>query len=361
MTRRLILVALALAAALCGHPVALAGDTPTATAAPDMRERAMEALSWGDFDELVALQQEAIHASVRDKDGFQQITPFGAGLATLWNIGTPEATDAYFANLDALTASWLETHPQSSLARALRMRALYARAWWYRGDGYARTVSPQQFALFERYIQAALASAQGEPIRSDDEMSHVYLVMIARSASLDWRTQRALAEDTLATHPEALGLWQELLTSAEPRWGGDWDVVKRLVLDAATRQKTLEDGDVMYARLWVDASFELRGEFFRAPVDWIRLKRGLRSIVTHFPNSGSVNDFAKLACLRQDRAAAQDMMDRLGDEADLRQWGGGNEARSAFDQCRRWLREPDALPPIEGAPEPAKRTGNTQS
>ena len=357
MIRRL--VALSLAAGLCGSP---AGHAAQASAVPvqDMKERAMEALEWGDFDELVALHQEAVHATVRDKDGLRQISPFSAGLATLWNIGEPEATDAYFANLDALTASWLEAHPRSPLARALRMRALYARAWWYRGDGYANTVSPQQFALFERYIQAALAQAQGEPIRSDDELSHVWLVMIARSAKLDWRTQRALAEDTLATHPEALGLWEELLYSAEPKWGGDWDLVKHMVLDAAARQKTPEEGDEMYARLWVDASFELEGEFLRAPVDWIRVKRGLRSIVAHFPHSSSVNDFAKLACLRQDRAAAQDMMDRLGDEPDLAQWGGGNHARSAFDQCRQWLREPGTLPPAGSEPEPARK-GAAQS
>jgi hypothetical protein len=346
-------------------PLALAATAPIAPPAavepPDMAALATEALSWGDFDQLEGLLQEATRSARPNADGLSQTTSFMAGLHRLWNIGEPDATDAYFANLDELTAEWLKTHPHSSLAAALRIRALHARAWFYRGGGYANTLSEPQVALFRRYIQQAVDVAREADIGADDVMSHIFLVMVARSADIDWATQRAFSEQTLARHPDAFGIWQELLYSAEPKWGGDWSLVSRMVTDAATRQKTPEEGDMMYARLWDTAWYELEGEFFEAPVDWIRVKRGFRAIVTRYPATGLVNAFARLACLRRDRAAAQDMMDRVNEQPDFDYWGYGTRGRSAFDQCRRWLRDPDAPPAPDAAPAPRAKGAGTQS
>jgi hypothetical protein len=337
----------------------VAGQAPTRKS--DMKERAMEALQWGDFDELVHLHREASESTQLNFDGLPQLQSYMSGLGKLWNIGEPEATDAYFGNLDALTATWLKTHPGSSLAAALRMRALYARAWFYRGGGFANTVSQEQFALFGRYIEQALDLAREANIGPDDVMGHIYLVMVARSANMNWDGQRALSEDVLTRHPDSFGLWEELLLSAEPKWGGDWSLVSRLVLDAAKRQRTPEEGDMMYARLWDSAWYELKGTLFGAPVDWIRVKRGMRAVLARTPGTRMINAFGRLACLRRDRAAAQGVMDQIGDEPDLDFWGYGTTGRSAFDQCRLWLRDPESVPAPGASPPPGGRGASTQS
>ena len=307
--------------------------------ADGVRAQAMQALWWGDFEVLRSLYWQARASSSLTAEGRQAIGVFSLGMGRVFNIGAPEVSEAFFTNLDALSARWLQQHPGDPLAVAIRARALYARGWWYRGNGMANTVSPQQFALFDRYIRQALQTLTAQAAAPDDVMSHVYFVMVARSANVEFRTQQAAAERVFALKPEAIGLWNELLFSALPKWGGDWGLVDSIIRDAAGRQTDAVRGDIMYALLWESMSHELRGRFFESRVDWARLKRGLEASLQRRESAELRNRYAYLACLRQDAETARVQLERIGRQPDFEDWGGSFDGKAAYDRCRTWLRQ----------------------
>jgi hypothetical protein len=327
-------------------PTPVPAAAPAAlAAAPDnfadrVNRQAMLALWWGDFEALRSLYTQARASNELTRLGRQAIGSFSLGVGRVFGVGTPDASEAYFINLEGLTADWLRQNPGDPLAVALHARAQYARAWWYRGDGYANTVSPQQMALFERHIQRALATLTAQAAAPDDVMSHVYLVMILRAASVNFRDQQRVAERVFAQRPDAIGLWAELLNSAVPKWGGSWSLVNAVIRDAAARQADATSGDILYALLWLAISGDASGQFFEETrVDWARLQRGLDAVLQRRESDALRNSYASLACLRQDPVAARRQLELLGRRVDVKEWIGHSDGKAAYDLCRSWLRQ----------------------
>lgn len=61
---------------------------------------------------------------------------------------------------------------------------------------------------------------------------------------------------------------------------------------------------------------------------------GFQDILGRYPHADNVNRFAYFACLAQDKPTMLDLLDRIGPEPVLGEWG--ENARRTFESCKRW-------------------------
>ncbi len=296
-------------------------------------DTAAETLWWGDFDSLEA-QYRAVRLSTERVDGGTvRLQWFRSGLARVF--GESDATDPYFAQLEALTYAWAVERPGSALAQLLYARALYARAWSFRGDDYASKVPAAAMGEYQRYIKLALEqlTTHAELLKGESTAS-TYLAMIGRNLGWNYETLHALALEALARNPADEGAFQELANASVPKWGGNarrFDAVVR----EATRRVLPDAGMAMYAFLYDDAAEAFDGELFSASdVDWPTMRRGFNDWLARWPSEYMLNRFALDACRAQDKPTTVELLDRVGAKPLARAWG------NRFEACRRWARSP---------------------
>jgi len=337
--RRLcITLTLALLAPLAGATIAPA--PPAAAAAPmaegltsPIADDAANAFWWADFDRLEALYRSVRQSTELVDGGTARLQWFRVGLSRVF--GEDDATDPYFAQLEALTRSWAVERPGSALAQLLYARALYARAWSFRGGDYADRVPPQAFKEFKRYIAMAREQLdKNAELLKNESTADVYMMMVGRSDGASFEALHKLALDTVRRNPVDDGGFTELATSALPKWGGSARLFEAVAREANRTLKP-DAGLAMYAFLYDGNAHGFEGDLFeRSEVDWPAMRQGFRDWLAHYPNAYMLNRFALEACHAQDKGTTREILDRIGDKPMNRAWG------NQFESCRRWAREP---------------------
>ena len=329
---RLIAAMLALSATIVFQSVSRAADGTSA----DLADSVATASWWGDFDELERLYAKAKSDTQPSSTGLPQIDRFRIAFARMFRPGDSKTrSEAFYSQLDSLTRQWATAHPASTLAQAAYLRALYAHAWFVRGDGFSSTVSPQAKEQFQRYLQMALEHlAKTEKIALTDTTTHYYLVMITRSMGQPFDTQWAVLQDALHRNPAEEGLYWELVWSTLPKWGGNAEQLERLAREAASHAAEGRRRE-MYARIYMTAGFEYgAGLFKETQADWAKIKPGLVDMVTRFPDPENVNRMGYIACLAQDKQTTAEDIERAGDKPLLAEW------YSTYASCKRWSQSP---------------------
>jgi hypothetical protein len=265
--------------------------------------------------------------------GTSRLQWFRVGLSRVF--GEDDATDPYFAQLEALTQAWAVERPNSALAQLLYARALYARAWSFRGGDYADRVPPQAWKEFKRYI--ALAREQlnrNTELLKNESTADVYMMMVGRGDDMSFVALHALALDTIRRNPVDDGGFTELAISALPKWGGNARLFEAVAREA-NEQLMPHAGLAMYAFIYDDNASGFQGELFeRSEVDWPAMRQGFRDWLAHYPNAYMLNRFARDACHAQDKPTTREILDRIGDKPMNRAWD------NQFESCRRWAYAP---------------------
>ena len=308
------------------------GTMPDGLTSP-IADDAAHALWLGDFDRLEALYR-SVRASTELVDGgISRLQWMRVGLARVFN--EDNATDPYFAQLEALTHQWSVEHPQSPLAQLLYAQGLRARAWSFRGDGYASTVTPAAMKEFRRYIALEREHLEkNAALLKGESTADLYLISIGRIEGMSLPDQRALALDALARNPADAQAFVELATGSLPKWGGSPEQFDAVAREAARRLRP-GTGMAMYAALYDDNLSDFNGELFEASeADWPLMRQGFRDWMAHWPSRYMLNRFARVACHAQDRETTRAVLDQIGDKPMDRAWG------NQFETCRRWARSP---------------------
>ena len=303
---------------------------------------AEEATWYGDFDALEKLYAQAqANGALNKVNGRTAVGSVRGGVASVFRYS--DLDDFYFREFERLTALWAQQRPRSVLAQLLYARALYARAWHVRGNGYWNTVPEPSKAEFQGLISRAQRqiTEQVQLLASDTTM-HIYLVMIARSAGWTIAQQRAVVEDAVArTNRDELDLYAELAVSMLPKWGGDLDALADFIdeVDARTRSRL---GRELYAELWSRVADNIEGNLYKSTrADWPRMKSGFESLTGKFKNRWYANRLAYFACLAQDRETMKAALARIEGEPDVASWsGGGAGGQQKYEACARWAAEP---------------------
>lgn len=325
----------------------LAAAAPARAALQDRTEDALaadaeEAMWYGDFDALEKLYARAQTTDqLNPVNGRSAVGSVRAGMSSAFKYG--ELDDFYFRELERLTARWAQERPQSALARLLYARALYARAWHVRGGGYWSTVPEPAKAEFQRLIgQAQKQITDHVQLLAADTTMHVYLVMIGRSAGWPVAQLRAVVEDGVARRKrDELELYEELVFSMLPKWGGDEDMLAGFIdqVDARTRARL---GHELYALLWSKVADNVEGNLYKTTrADWRRMKAGFERLAGKYSHRWFAHRLAYFACLGEDRETMKAALARAPGEPDVHAWGGGGAGgRQNYEACMRWAAEP---------------------
>ena len=142
--------------ALSQVPTTAAVDAPVPVLADTVYDRTAVAMSWADWEEMERLYAEARTDMRRAAEGGLAVCLFGNGVVR----GYAGESQAYHETRVAATLAWARTRPDSPLAHAVHLQSLVNQAWFFRGGGFAKTVSDQRFADFKAKLNEALAYMQ---------------------------------------------------------------------------------------------------------------------------------------------------------------------------------------------------------
>jgi hypothetical protein len=328
---------LSLALPLAGATVAAAPATPASSAAmPDglttpVADEAAHLLWWGDFDKLEALYRSVRQSTAIESNGTSRLEAFRHGMARVF---TEDASDPYFAQLEALTHDWATQRPDSALAQLLYARALHARAMSFRGGDYYAKVPEAARREFERYLALEIEQLDGHAdLLKHESTADLYMLMAARFAGSSFAAQHALAMDALARNPADDGGFVDLAMASLPKWGGSPAQFDAVAREAARQRKGT--GMALYAYLYDDNAYGFNGGLFEASnVDWPTMRQGFRDWMAHWPTEYMLNRFALQACHAQDKPTTLELLDRIGPRPQARAW------HNEYEACRRWARAP---------------------
>ena len=110
----------------------------------------------------------------------------------------------------------------------------------------------------------------------------------------------------------------------------------------------------MYARIyWAASQYQYGPRLFQdSLVDWERMKKGVDDVLAQYPDEWNLQNFAKFACLANDRDKTIELLDKVRTAPDIRAW----ETQTAIDACYRWANAGPAQITLLFSPNPLARS-----
>lgn len=306
-----------------------------ADAGESMRAAASLAVHWGDFAEAERMFKAMRERQRRTASGQPESTPlrqgFEQGLEPGRGLSVRQAEQTV-----AMTAQWAHQHARSPLAHVLHMSALSDLAWAYRGSGYANTVPPQAWGQFRSALdRAAQHAAKHADVLLSDSLGYRRVLFLAKA--LDWDAKRiqAIYEQAVERFPDDDSLHFARLNNLLPKWGGSARQVDQHI-EAVVKRTQATRGLALYAQLYTDAAEDQFSQalFSDSMARWERMDQGFVDLTASYPHRQHFNAWAWIACQAQDRKRLLELLDKIGPEPDLNQWG--SNAQQTHDTCKAW-------------------------
>ncbi len=317
--------------AMSAHAQAQAAAKAEPPTVPDLVEAAFR---YGHFAELERLYAIYGKPGVRSPlTGTERVKHFWMGIGRISDSDL-RVTEVYYSQMDAMTGKWALDHPQSILAQLLYANSLKAHGWYFRGDGYANTVSPASWAAFGKYLNLALDHLRRNAALAamDSSWNHQ---MLSVGRGLGWDSAHLLAvfENGIAKNPDDDELYFAMQTSMLPKWGGDLKTVERFI-ELVTQRTRDSRGMEMYARLYAGLSYaEVKQSLFSGThASWPKMKAGFEDRLSRYPHSDHRNMYAYFACMARDQQALQEQLGLIGDSFEPIFWG--NSPERTFEECK---------------------------
>lgn len=200
-----------------------------------------------------------------------------------------------------------DQYPKEPATALLEASYWVKYAWNARGGGYANTVSPDAWKLFEERLK----KAETILLDSKDYASRYpgwYSLMIKTQSALGRPPvdrDKTFFEGVSRFTPEqgAIDIALEMLVYLLPRWGGNWDTVDTMI-NWTTEHAKEYLGTGTYALLYRYAIINSESPakaFEETHASWPKMKKGYEDLVKRFPKGYSIqNRFAAIACLAGD-------------------------------------------------------------
>jgi opacity protein-like surface antigen len=175
--------------------------------------------------------------------------------------------------------------------------------WRARGGGFANTVPPEAWKIYERKLIEADSIIDSAPVALKKTGSwHALKLSIARQLGEERGVKGPVFQAAVAAWPYYRRLYRTAIGFSFPRWGGSFDEIELVVRYAYDKTKAT-DGAAWYATLYTDA-FINDGEYTLrdSKVDWTLMKKGFRDALSkEKAGDGLVWGFARMACQMRDR------------------------------------------------------------
>ena len=280
----------------------------------------------GQYTEIDALAQQLRSQKTRFRGGAWQLNFLYQAINS---PGSMTATDADWQAVISKLQSWIASNPQSPTPRIALAQGYTLFAWKARGNGYAKTVTPDGWALFNQRIQSARTTLENaSAISANCPEWYFAMQSVAKAQSWPRKQMDSLVQTAMAHDPEyfyiALGEADALL----PKWGGkpgDTEAYAAQVADTIGGR----EGDAVYFYIAEELNCCARTQ--AAGMDETRVQRGFTAVDQLYGSTNSERNVAAFLALRAgDTATAQELFKRIGDDWVAGIWG----SKARFDASR---------------------------
>lgn len=205
--------------------------------------------------------------------------------------------------VQGIVTRWRAASPDSEAARLSEAMFWRAYGWHARGQGVARGVAPEGWALFRERLGKARALL--EDVDATCPATASTRLWVATDLGAPDAELRPLFNAAVARFPEYQNLYTAMSRHHEPRWGGSAAAFDAFAREAARTTARFE-GLGLYARLYWTVDHEYGQPFTNEPgsrPDWLTLRQGFEDLLAHYPNSQSIRvQFMSVACRSNDSA-----------------------------------------------------------
>ena len=315
--------------------------TPQSRAATELEEReaitaaALSAFFHEDFSQLEEMSRVYRQEKTRTSSGLWKLTLFYAGIGEAIDTSAQGRNpDVAFQDAEAKTRRWAQKFPASPSARIAHSMMLLSRAWAYRGTGYARTVKPEAWAPFRKYVEMAREDLESyKAIAGADPRWYEEMLTVAKAQSWDRREFDRLLDEALDREPLFYQTYFAALEYLLPKWHGGTQEIEDFARDA-TKRTSKQEGKGMYARIyWYASQAQYQNDLFAgSQAAWSRMKAGFEDVVARYPDAWNLNNYAKFACLAQDKQKTRELLKRIDSDIVPEAW----QPEPLRGQCVEW-------------------------
>lgn len=255
----------------------------------------------GDFEQLESLMNQYALRLEDLPDGSSRLEGVAGGLNNLFDYGnlSPDSIFGY-------TADWRRRVGGSVFADLVEVMAFNAWAYSARGQGFADTVSKQNWAIFTyRTEMAAAALAEVANRATNNPLWYTLSLEVGLHQSQDKEQLRAIFDRGVKIAPHYEPLYRDMLRILMPRWSGSYEEVDNFINQVYAQTASVR-GYERYAALY-SAYARMEGDdldlFHDTPAFWSGMKMGFYGLAKRYPRSDAVlNGFASFACRAGDKA-----------------------------------------------------------
>jgi hypothetical protein len=292
----------------------------------DFRVSLLGLFNAGRYADLDKLAQQLQQQRSRFKGGAWRLHVF---FGTLSSPGAATATDAAWKAHIAKLENWAQGSPASPTPRIALAQTYLRFAWKARGHGYANTVTPDSWTLFQARVQSARSTLEQSAVLAENSPDW-YLEM--QGVALDQQWDRAafdaLAERALAHEPSYYYFATSESNYLLPKWYGKPGDTERYAAEVANRIGG-DEGDAVYFQ--IAAAINCCGRTQAPALSWTRVQRGFAAIESLYRSTNHErNVMAYLAVRGGDAATAQQLFGRIGNDWSASVW----KTKAAFDAAR---------------------------
>ena len=248
-------------------------------------------------------------------------------------LDAPQQTDKDTRDHLAHLEHWMRQRPESITARVALATSLDRWAWVARGGGYARTVTPEGWRLFNERIKQAQAVLE-ESANMSSMCPQWYSQMMTVGLAQNWDASRMkdIFDRGIQFEPGYFYLYRQYANYLLPKWDGHPG-------DAAAFARTSADqlggdaGDLLYFQIATVLISRGDRDFPVRQMDWDRIQRGYQALSAQYGASGrTMNELAFMAYKFHDATVARQQFTLIGDKWSRGVW----RDRKLFDRARDW-------------------------
>ncbi len=298
-------------------------------------EGARSAMKSGDIAALE--RQAAVYRTKqsRTSSGVWKLSLLHSGVGRYLRTGS--YSEAAWAEKESIAKRWIAAYPKSPSARIAYAAWLSSRAWSHRGNGYANTVRPQDWAPFKTGIEATRQYLEdNKQIASLDPEWYVEMEGVAKVQQWDDDRFQALIDEAMARYPTYYEIYFQAIEFYSPKWGGNATDIERFAAMAMERTRARE-GKGLYARIYWYASQSIYDErlFTESLARWSTMRAGIDDVLKVYADEWNLQNFARFACLARDREKALELIERVRGPTYTDVWKGEEN----FQRCKAWVLE----------------------
>lgn len=190
---------------------------------------------------------------------------------------------------------WLEQRPDSTPAKVALAEILTKYAWDARGDGFANTVSDEQFHLFYQRLHQAVEILKTIP----EDQRLIYpecygeFITCARGLTIPKDEFKELYQEATAASPKCVDIHYSAAHFTTPQWGGkpgEWEANLRNALKSLPNDAAAQVYAATICRMikWGHWHNNYKNIFKPANIDPKKFIRGLELLVDNTPEDAPI-------------------------------------------------------------------------